>query len=1191
MGQVTVGCAVSDVIRIFGVTPQGVIGYSLGESAGLLALSAWRDRDGMRQRMEESTLFTHDLAGECRAARRAWGMAEDEQVVWNIGVVDVPAQRVRAALHAFPRVYLLIVNTPDECVVGGDAGGVRQLVALLECRFFPLSGITTVHCQVAQEVAEAYRSLHLFPTTPPEGVAFYSGAWGHAYRPDRERAADAILAQAVEGIDYPAVINSAYNDGVRLFLEMGPGSSCSRMIGRILDGRPHRARPVVTSGQEPVSATLRLLAQLASERVTLDLSSLYEITPVITASTSLHLIRVITGGSPYVLPPLPKRTPVEAVLPSPAGGGQDVEDSIIRDFAAAQEARISAHAAYLQTAGMLTSVMASALSFEASLIAALGGDPFSHHQPSSRELPQKEGQKKSIAFDRGMCLEFARGSVARMLGPEFAPVDSYPTRVRLPDEPLMLVDRIISVEGEARSMTSGRVVTEHDIHPGAWYLDGGRIPTCVAVEAGQADLFLSGYLGIDFITKGIAVYRLLDAVVTFHRGLPGPGDIISYDIRIERFFRQGETHLFRFFFEATVNGEPLLSMRDGCAGFFTAGELAAGKGIVKPLLELRAESGITSGKWQELVPVARERYDARQVDCLRSGNLAGCFGDLFASLPVTHPLTIPGGRMQLVHRVTDLDPAGGRYGLGFIRAEADIHPDDWFITCHFVDDKVMPGTLMYECCLHTLRIFLLRMGWVAESPGAAWEPVPGIASRLCCRGQVLATTKIVTYEVTVRQVGYKPEPYAVVDALMYADGKPIVEITSMSVRLTGTTEDQLRTLWRKHGTHPHPTPPLEGEGASTFLPFQGGGQEGDGLKPALYTKEQILAYSNGNPSEGFGEPYRIFDQERKIARLPGPPFQFMDRVTAVGGEPWQMQAGALAEAQYTVPAGAWYFSADRQPRMPFSILLEAALQPCGWLAAYVGSALTSPADLSFRNLGGSGILHRPVTPESGVLTATATLTKAAASGGMIIQEFTFSVADRQGVLYKGETMFGFFSREALANQVGIRDAKPYAPTRAENERGRTFPFPTDAPFPERQLRMIDTVELFVADGGPAGLGYIRGIKEVDPDEWFFKAHFYQDPVTPGSLGLEAFLQLLKFTAVERWGWKQGELLVAMVPGQRHRWLYRGQIVPTNSRVTVEAWITAVDEQNRTLTANGFLSVDGKLIYQMNDFTLKMDGQR
>ncbi len=313
----------------------------------------------------------------------------------------------------------------------------------------------------------------------------------------------------------------------------------------------------------------------------------------------------------------------------------------------------------------------------------------------------------------------------------------------------------------------------------------------------------------------------------------------------------------------------------------------------------------------------------------------------------------------------------------------------------------------------------------------------------------------------------------------------------------------------------------------------------------------------------------------------------MDRITAIQGEPWQMRAGASAEAQYDVPPDAWYFGAERQRRMPFAVLLEAALQPCGWLAAYVGSALTTPNDVSFRNLGGNAVQRRDVTPASGTLTASATLKKVATSGGMIIQEFDFSVADRDGVLYEGDTMFGFFSKEALASQVGIRDAAPYRPTAEETARGRALPYPIEPPFPEKQLRMIDRIELFIPDGGPNGLGYLRGIKDVDPDEWFFKAHFYQDPVTPGSLGLESFLQLLKFAAVERWGTASGTP-VSIRHGMRHRWLYRGQIVPTDSRVTVEAWITGRDDSERVLTADGFLSVDGRPIYRMNDFSVRME---
>src|SRR5262249_54146762 len=154
----------------------------------------------------------------------------------------------------------------------------------------------------------------------------------------------------------------------------------------------------------------------------------------------------------------------------------------------------------------------------------------------------------------------------------------------------------------------------------------------------------------------------------------------------------------RFEFDGTVDGEPLLTMRDGCAGFFSAQELSAGKGIVPRPLDSRPVTGVRPDDWADLVPVAASKLDERQGEALRTGDLAGAFGSPFDRLGLADPLRLPGGRMTLVHRVEILDPRGGRFGLGLIRAEADIHPDDWFMVCHFVDDRVMPGTLMYECC-------------------------------------------------------------------------------------------------------------------------------------------------------------------------------------------------------------------------------------------------------------------------------------------------------------------------------------------------------------------------------------------------------------------------------------------------------------------------------------------------------------
>ncbi len=57
VGQVTVGSLVTDILRGLGVKPDAAIGYSMGESAALVAMRAWGDRDEMLRRLQSSPLF------------------------------------------------------------------------------------------------------------------------------------------------------------------------------------------------------------------------------------------------------------------------------------------------------------------------------------------------------------------------------------------------------------------------------------------------------------------------------------------------------------------------------------------------------------------------------------------------------------------------------------------------------------------------------------------------------------------------------------------------------------------------------------------------------------------------------------------------------------------------------------------------------------------------------------------------------------------------------------------------------------------------------------------------------------------------------------------------------------------------------------------------------------------------------
>jgi 3-hydroxymyristoyl/3-hydroxydecanoyl-(acyl carrier protein) dehydratase len=554
---------------------------------------------------------------------------------------------------------------------------------------------------------------------------------------------------------------------------------------------------------------------------------------------------------------------------------------------------------------------------------------------------------------------------------------------------------------------------------------------------------------------------------------------------------------------------------------------------------------------------------------LRGGDLAACFGPVFANSPVRRPLTIPGGRMRLVHRIESLEPQGGRFGLGRIRGEADIHPDDWFLTCHFSDDQVMPGTLMYECCFHTLRVFLLRMGWVPDADKVSCGPIPGIASKLKCRGQVTPATRTVTYEVVIKEIGYNPNAYVIADALMYADGKPVVDISNLCLQYEGYTETDVAVSREGGRLDRHSIavgPPA--------LPFD---------------YEQLRQFTEGDPSACFGPAYAIFDEgaARTCARLPRPPFLLMSRVVEAAPEPLVLKAGGPVVAEYDVPADAWYFDANRQDRMPYSILLEIVLQPCGFFAAYAGSVLTSDVDLRFRNLGGAAVLHAPIDRSGGALRTRVMMTNVARSAGMIIEDFVFELRQDGRLVYSGSTNFGFFTETALRAQVGIRDAAVYQPSDDERARAQAFDYPQEAPFPDDTMRMLDRITCYVADGGPNALGYIEGETDVNSNAWFFQAHFYQDPVWPGSLGLESFLQLLKLAAVRRWGAHTDAKFDTIVQDREHRWTYRGQILPTNRKVTVQAWVTEVDDAQRLIMGAGYLSVDGTPIYQIDGLGLRM----
>ncbi|MDQ3037199.1 MAG: polyketide synthase dehydratase domain-containing protein, partial [Myxococcota bacterium] len=798
----------------------------------------------------------------------------------------------------------------------------------------------------------------------------------------------------------------------------------------------------------------------------------------------------------------------------------------------------------------------------------------------------------------------AGGRISEIFGPLFEQQDGYAVQVRMPMEPMLLADRVAGIDATPGMLGKGTVWTETDITWESWWLHEGRMPAGILIEAGQADLFLISYMGADFLNKGKRAYRLLGCELTYHRSPPVPGETIRYDIHVDGHANQGDVRLFFFHYDCRVvdrdgtASEPVLTVRHGQAGFFTREELDDSAGIIwtPESQEIVAGARVDAPARS----VARTSFEREHLDAFAAGDPVACFGPAFARARA-HVSTprIAGGRMLFFDRVDTFEAAGGPWKRGYLKATRHIAPDDWFFPGHFHNDPCMPGTLMFEGCLQAMAFYLAAMGVTLERDGWRFEPVTSETYKMLCRGQVLPESRELVYEIFVEEFHDGPTPILYADLLCTVDGLGAFHTRRMGLRLVPDwpISEHPRLV---AGDALPPAPGREPTSLSQADPSKSIARAPNGPSEGFpFDYASLLACAWGKPSAAFGPIYERFDGHRKVARLPGPPYHFMSRVARVAAPMGEAKAGAEVEVEYDVPPDAWYFRENGAATMPMCVLMEAALQPCGWLASYVGCALTSDEDLLFRNLDGKGTVHAEVLPSSGTLRTHAKLKSLSRAGTMIITAFDVRCTLPDGTLaYSLDTVFGFFPKAAFEDQAGlpISDAQRALfasggetvidlrarPASLCDGRARLA-----TPF----LLMLDRVVHFDAKGGAKGLGALRAEKTVDAGEWFFKAHFFQDPVQPGSLGVEAMCQLLQLFMLETnmHAGTQHPHLEPIAIDRPLVWKYRGQVVPANGVIgcTLEITETGRDERGVYALADASLWVDGKRIYDAKGLGMRI----
>jgi [acyl-carrier-protein] S-malonyltransferase len=236
-----------EVLRERGVEPQMVAGHSLGEFSAWVAAGTMTFEEALRLVRRRGELM------EEAATRRPGGM------VAVIGLQDPQVAEICERAKTAGVVVVANQNSPGQVVVSGEAAAldrVTEAASAAGAKTIPLRVSGAFHSPLMEDAALSFGNLvsRLALSAPRMPVVANSTAEPVT---DAEGARRAMSRQMTSPVLWTASVRRMAHDGVRTFVEVGPGQVLSRLIERISPG----VRAIPVAGRGGLDATTAALAE------------------------------------------------------------------------------------------------------------------------------------------------------------------------------------------------------------------------------------------------------------------------------------------------------------------------------------------------------------------------------------------------------------------------------------------------------------------------------------------------------------------------------------------------------------------------------------------------------------------------------------------------------------------------------------------------------------------------------------------------------------------------------------------------------------------------------------------------------------------------------------------------------------------------------------------------------------------
>ncbi|MEV1084644.1 SDR family NAD(P)-dependent oxidoreductase [Streptomyces sp. NPDC050211] len=245
-----VGLAAHELLTKAGIRPDMAAGHSYGELVALCAAGA----------LDPETLLT--LSTE-RAEAILDAAGADPG---TMAAVAAGAEDIERVLDASAGVVVANHNSPGQTVISGPTTAVEEAVRQLRAAGIGAKRIPVAcafHSPLVAGAGERFAGALAQQAVRAPEFPVWANRTGRPYSDDADAVRAELAAQIGAPVAFVAQIEAMYEAGARVFVEAGPGSVLTRLVGQILGDRPHRTVACEPRAGSGLRGWLDALAQLA----------------------------------------------------------------------------------------------------------------------------------------------------------------------------------------------------------------------------------------------------------------------------------------------------------------------------------------------------------------------------------------------------------------------------------------------------------------------------------------------------------------------------------------------------------------------------------------------------------------------------------------------------------------------------------------------------------------------------------------------------------------------------------------------------------------------------------------------------------------------------------------------------------------------------------------------------------------